>query len=127
MQSFFALAKKADKTTPQALCCLTLQVGEVRIIAFRPARHTEVDYLVKVQVIVFCRLRSVCRSKSQNIEPKVEERIPTARIFANLRVGRSQLETSDVLNLARASSIILQYFSLKSGSVFAYSFIELNT
>ena len=32
---------------------LTLQVGEVRIIAFRPAGHTEVDYLDKVQVIFF--------------------------------------------------------------------------
>ena len=31
------------------------QVGEVRIIAFRPAGHTEVDCLVKVQVIDFCR------------------------------------------------------------------------
>jgi hypothetical protein len=33
----------------------TLQVGEVRIIAIRPAGHTEVDYLLKVQVIDFCR------------------------------------------------------------------------
>ena len=31
----------------------TVQVGEVRIIAFRPAPATEVDYLVKVQVIGF--------------------------------------------------------------------------
>jgi len=60
----------------------TVQVGEVRIIAFRPARHTEVDYLIKVQVIDICRLYSVCRNKSKNKEPKVEERIPSARIFA---------------------------------------------
>ena len=32
---------------------LTVQVGEVRIIVFRPARHTEADYLINVQVIVF--------------------------------------------------------------------------
>jgi len=64
----------------------TLQVGEVREIAIRPARHTEVDYLIKVQVIDFCRLCSVCRNKSQNKEPKVEKRIPSARIYANLHV-----------------------------------------
>jgi hypothetical protein len=40
----------------------TVQVGEVRIIAFRPAGHTEVDYLIKVQAINFCRLRSVSRN-----------------------------------------------------------------
>ena len=33
----------------------TLQVGEVRIIAIRPAGHTEVDYLFDVQVIEFSR------------------------------------------------------------------------
>ena len=64
------------------------EVGEVRIIVIRPARHTEVEYLTKVQVIDFCRLRSVCRNKSPNKEPKVEERIPSARIFANLHVAR---------------------------------------
>ena len=42
----------------------------------RPA--TEVDYLFEVQVIVFCRLRSVCRNKSKSKEPKVEERFPSA-------------------------------------------------
>jgi hypothetical protein len=31
----------------------TVQVGEVPIIAIRPAGRTEVDYLVKVQVIDF--------------------------------------------------------------------------
>jgi hypothetical protein len=62
----------------------TVQVGEVRIIAFRPARLTEVDYLIEVQVIEFDRLRSVSRNKSQNKEPKVEERFPSARIYANL-------------------------------------------
>ena len=50
----------------------------------RPA--TEVNYLVKVQIIDFCRLYSVGRNKSKNKEPKVEERIPSARIFANLPV-----------------------------------------
>jgi hypothetical protein len=44
---------------------------------------TEVDYLVIVQVINFYRLRSV-RNKSQSKESKVEERFPSARIFANL-------------------------------------------
>ena len=49
---------------------------------------TEVDYLIKVQVIDFCRLHSVCRNKSPNKEPKVDEHIPSARIFANLHVAR---------------------------------------
>ena len=67
----------------------TLQVGEVRIIAFRPAWHTEVEYLDMVQVIEFCRLHSVCRNKSPNKEPKADERFSSARIYANLPVGRS--------------------------------------
>ena len=50
----------------------------------RPA--TEVDYLFNVQVTVFCRLRSVSRNYSLNNEPKVDERFPSARIFANLPV-----------------------------------------
>ena len=50
----------------------------------RPA--TEVDYLVTVQVIDFCRLRSVCRNKSYNKEPQVEERFSSPRIYANLHV-----------------------------------------
>ena len=53
----------------------------------RPA--TEVDYLFKVKVIDFCPLRSVSRNKSQNKEPKVEERFLSARIYANLPVGCS--------------------------------------
>ena len=66
----------------------TLQVGEVRIIAFRPARHTEVNYLVKVQVIEFAD----CIPSAETIaekEPEVEERFPSARIYANLHVVRS--------------------------------------
>jgi len=31
---------------------------------------------------------SVCRNKSPNKEPKVDEHIPSARIFANLHVAR---------------------------------------
>ena len=46
-----------------------------------PRLATEVDYLFKVQVIDFDRLRSVSRKYSQNKEPKVEERIPSARIL----------------------------------------------
>src|SRR5690606_32928458 len=49
----------------------TVQVGEVRIIAFRPAGHTEVDYLFNVQVIDFCRLRSVCRNYSRTKNQKL--------------------------------------------------------
>ena len=50
---------------------LTVQVGEVRIIAFRPDRHTEVDCLLKVQVIDFCRLRSVRRNYSRTKNKKL--------------------------------------------------------
>ena len=55
-------------------------------IPSRPA--TEVDYLVKVQVIEICRLHSVCPNNSSDKEPKVEKRFSSARIFANLHVGR---------------------------------------
>ena len=57
-----------------------------------PSRQaTEVDYLVNVQVIGFCRLHSVSRNKSQNKEPKVDEHDSSARIFANLHVIRRDL------------------------------------
>ena len=72
----------------QNACRQRTQVGEVREIAIRPARHTAVDFLVKVQVIDFCRLHSVGRYKSPNKVPKVDEHIPSARIFANLNVAR---------------------------------------
>ena len=52
---------------------------------------TEVDYLFKVQVIDICRLRWVSRNKSQNKEPKVEERCLSARIYANLMLAAELL------------------------------------
>ena len=57
----------------------------MRIIAFRPARHTEVDYLVKVQVIDFadCVLSAETIAEQST---KVEERVTSARNFANLHV-----------------------------------------
>ena len=48
----------------------------------RPA--TEVDYLDIVQVIEFCRLRPSAGTIAKTMNQKVEERIPSARIFANL-------------------------------------------
>jgi hypothetical protein len=46
----------------------TLQVGEVRILAFCPARHTEVDCLIKVQVIDFadCIPSAGTKAKTKN-------------------------------------------------------------
>jgi hypothetical protein len=52
-------------------------------------RHTEVDYLFKVQVIEICRLHSICPNNSSDKEPKVEKRFSSARIFANLPVSCS--------------------------------------
>ena len=60
----------------------------MRIIAFRPAGHTEVDYLVKVQVIFFLPIAFCQPEQKPNKEPKVDERFPSARIFANLHVAR---------------------------------------
>ena len=76
----------------------------------RPA--TEVDYLVKVQVIDFCRLHSVCRNKNYNIEPKVEERLPSARIFANLPVGEVFISSESVSILIFLSKQLAKRFVL---------------
>ena len=66
---------------------VTLQVGEVRIIVIRPARHTVADFYLQFKI---CFLPIVFRRPVQkpNKEPKVEERFPSARIFANLHVAR---------------------------------------
>jgi hypothetical protein len=74
-------------------------------MAFRHARHTEVYFLFKVQGIDFCRLRSVSRNKSHNKEPNVDERIPSARIFANLMLGvRATIEFSAYINVVSNNS-----------------------
>jgi hypothetical protein len=56
----------------------TLQVGEVRIIAFRPARLTEVDYLINVQVIDFadCIPSAGTKAKTKNQKLKNVFRLP---------------------------------------------------
>ena len=68
---------------------------------------TEVDYLFKVQVIIFCRLFSVCRNKSPNKEPKVDERFPSARIFANLHVIWRFLSVTGMVLRCEMSKMLL--------------------
>ena len=93
----YSLGKKNKCSRTPAEKCTSRFAGNVT--GWRSADNSEpsrpatgVDYLVKVQVIVFCRLHSVCRNKRKNKEPKAEERFPSARIFANLPVvGRHSL------------------------------------
>jgi hypothetical protein len=59
----------------------------VRIIAIRPARHTEVDYLVKVQVIDFADCVPSAGKKATTKNQKLTNVFRPARIYANLHVG----------------------------------------